>query len=98
VTTGETHEEIDSNVQAATRQLDEITTGLSGAGVRVTSHVRLGRAVDEIVTYANRADISLICISSHGKGLLRELLVGSTTFGVAIHTDRPMMVIRTLPR
>jgi nucleotide-binding universal stress UspA family protein len=95
VTKGETHEEIDSNVQEATKKLEEIKTELTGAGLPVKSHIRLGRPPDEIISLADAEDISLILMSSHGKGLLTELLVGSTTLGVAIHTNRPLMVIRT---
>ncbi|MCX5854633.1 MAG: universal stress protein, partial [Deltaproteobacteria bacterium] len=61
----------------------------------VKIHIRLGRPPDEIISLADAEDISLILMSSHGKGLLTELFVGSTTLGVAIHTNRPLMVIRT---
>jgi nucleotide-binding universal stress UspA family protein len=95
VTKGETHEEIESNVQEATKKLEEIKTDLAGAGLPVKIHIRLGRPPDEIISLADAEDISLILMSSHGKSLLTELLVGSTTLGVAIHTNRPLMVVRT---
>ena len=95
VTKGETHKEIESNVQEATKKLEEIKTDLAGAGLPVKIHIRLGRPPDEIISLADAEDISLILMSSHGKGLLTELFVGSTTLGVAIHTNRPLMVIRT---
>ena len=95
VTKGETHEEIEANVQEATKKLEKIKTDLTGAGLTIKIHIRLGRPPDEIISLADREDISLILMSSHGKGLLTELLVGSTTLGVAIHTNRPLMVIRT---
>ncbi|MDD1717772.1 MAG: universal stress protein [Methanoregulaceae archaeon] len=95
VTRGETREEIDANVREATKKLEAIKSELAGAGLSVKVHIRLGRPTDEIITLADREDISLILMSSHGKGLLTELLVGSTTLGVAIHTDKPLMIIRT---
>lgn len=96
MTKGETHKDIESNVQEATKKLEEIKTDLTGAGLSVKTHIRLGRPPDEIISLADAEDISLILMSSHGKGLLTELLVGSTTLGVVIHTNRPLMVIRTL--
>ena len=96
VTRGETHEEIESNVREATKKPDEIKTVLAGAGLTVKIHIRLGRPPDEIISLSEAEDISLILMSSHGKGLLEELLVGSTTPGAAIHTNRPLMVIRTI--
>ena len=95
VTKGETHEEVESNVHEATKKLEAIKTDLAGAGLSVKIHVRLGRPTDEIISLADGEEISLILMSSHGKGLLTELLVGSTTLGVAIHTNRHLMVIRT---
>ncbi len=95
VTKGETHEEIESNVSEATKKLEKIKTDLTGAGLTVKIHIRLGRPADEIVGLADREDISLILMSSHGKGLLTELFIGSTTLGVAIHANRPLLVIRT---
>jgi nucleotide-binding universal stress UspA family protein len=95
VTKGETHKEIESNVLESTRKLEEIKTDLNGAGLKAKIHIRLGRPADEIISLADAEDISLIFMSSHGKGLFTEILLGSTTLGVAIHTNRPLMVIRT---
>jgi nucleotide-binding universal stress UspA family protein len=95
VTKGETHEEIEETVQKATKKLEEIKTDLASAGLRVKIHIRLGRPVDEIISLADREDISMVLMSSHGKGLLTEILVGSTTLGVAIHANRPLMILRT---
>jgi len=89
VTTGETHEEVESNVQEATKKLEEIKTDLAGAGLSIKIHIRLGGPPDEIIGLSDTENISLILMSSHGKGLLTELLVGSTTLGVGIHTNRP---------
>lgn len=97
VTKGETHEEIESNIQDATKKLEEIKTGLANEGLTVKMHIRVGRPADEITSLADREDISLILMSSHGKGLLTEIFIGSTTLGVAIHANRPLMVIRTPP-
>ena len=95
VTKEETHEDIESNVQEATKKLEEIKTNLAGAGLSIKIHIRLGRPSDEIIGLSDAEEISLILMSSHGKGLLTELLVGSTTLGIGIHTNRPLMIIRT---
>lgn len=95
VVKGETHEEIESNVLDSTKKLEEIKSDFAGAGFTVKIHIRLGRPADEIISLAQRENISLIIMSSHGKGLLTELFVGSTTLGVAIHANRPLLVIRT---
>jgi nucleotide-binding universal stress UspA family protein len=95
VTKGETKEEVESNIEEATKKLEEIINNLTGAGLSVKVHLRLGRPTDEIVSFVESEDISLVLMSSHGKGFLKGLIVGSTTLGVAIHTKKPLMVIRT---
>jgi nucleotide-binding universal stress UspA family protein len=95
VKNGETHEDIESNIREAPKKPGEIKTDLTGAGLSVKIHIRPGRPPDEIISLADAEAISLILMSSHGKDLLTELLVGSTTLGVAIHTNRPLIVIRT---
>jgi len=95
MTKEETHEDIESNVQEATKKLEEIETNLAGAGLSIKIFFRLGRPSDEIIGLSDTEEISLILMSSHGKGLLTELLVGSTTLGVGIHNNRPLMIIRT---
>ena len=95
VTKGETHDEIEAHISEAKERLEAIKTDLSASGFRVETHIRLGHPTHEITTLADEVESSLILMSSHGNGMLTEILVGSTTLGVAIHAKRPMMVIRT---
>ena len=94
VTRGESKEEVESNIKEATKNLEELINDLTGAGLSVRVHIRLGRPTDEIVSLVDAENISLILMSSHGKGFLTGLIVGSTTLGVAIHSKKPLMVIR----
>jgi nucleotide-binding universal stress UspA family protein len=94
VTKGETQEEVESHVQEATKKLEEIKNDFVSAGLTVKIHIRLGRPTDEIVTLVEREHVSLVLMSSHGKSFLTGIVVGSTTQGVAIHTNKPLMVIR----
>jgi nucleotide-binding universal stress UspA family protein len=73
----------------------EIKTNLAGAWLSIKIDIRLGRPSDEIISLSDTDNISLILMSSHEKGLLTELLIGSTTLGVVIHTNRPLMNIRS---
>jgi nucleotide-binding universal stress UspA family protein len=63
VTKDETHEEVESNVQEATKKLEEIKTDLAGAGLSIKIHIRLGRPPDEIIGLSDTEDISLILMS-----------------------------------
>ena len=68
MTKGETHEDIESNVQEATKKLEEIKTNLAGAGPSIKIHIHKDRPSDEIISLLDAEDISLILMSSHGKG------------------------------
>lgn len=95
VTRGETKKEIAEEVAEATKKLEAVRDDLLMAGIKSQIRVRLGRSIDEIIHIAEEEDVTLITLSAHGKGLFEELLIGSTTHGVAIHALRPVLVIRT---
>jgi nucleotide-binding universal stress UspA family protein len=94
VTKGESKAEIDKEVSDATERLTKIQKDLADKGIHAHIRIRLGRPTDEILRLAEEEDISLILMSSRGMGWIYNLLIGSTTHGVAIHSRRPVMVVR----
>lgn len=94
VTKGESKADIGREVREASNQLIGIQKDLADKGVRSQIRIRLGRPTDEIGRMADEEDVSLILMSSRGMGWIGNLLVGSTTHGVAIHSRRPVMVVR----
>ena len=48
----------------------------------------------EITKIADDEDVSVIWISSHGKGWFRELLLGSTAYTVTMNAKKPVIIIR----
>lgn len=91
---GETWKEIEANSEEAAKRLDVIREGLEKAGMRVDTRVTVGNPAEEIGALAEKEDVTLIAMSSHGKGWLRQLVVGSTTYDVARISDRPVLVVR----
>ncbi len=94
VNKGETNEEIEENVNEARRKLGDIKDELGRAGFMVKEHVRVGNLPEEIISTAEDENVSLIAMSTHGKGWFRELLVGSTTCAVVRRAKRPVLVVR----
>jgi len=94
VSKGETEEEIEENVKEAKSNLVNIKGELVRAGLNVKDHVRVGNVPEEIISTAEDNDVSLIAMSPHGKGWLKELLVGSTTCAVVRRANRPVLVVR----
>jgi nucleotide-binding universal stress UspA family protein len=91
---GETWKEIDANREAAIEKLNAIRDELEKAGLKTKVYASVGSPAQEISNLAAKGDASLIAMSSHGKGWLEQLTVGSTTYDVAMMADRPVLVIR----
>ncbi len=94
VTKGETEEEIEADIQEAKKKLDDIKDELGSEGFNVNAHVRVGNPAEEICSVARDEDASLIVMSSHGKGWIKELLLGDTAYDVVKNTKRPVLVVR----
>jgi len=94
VSQGGTEAEIDDAVQKAKGQIEAIRDILATKGIKVRTIVRRGNPTIEITRIADEEDVSIIWMSSHGKGWFRELLLGSTAYTVAMNAKRPVIIIR----
>lgn len=94
VSQGDTEAEIEDAVQTAKTQIEAIRSNLATQGIEVRTIVRTGNPSFEITRIADEEDVSVIWMSSHGKGWFRELLLGSTTFTVAMNAKRPVIILR----
>jgi nucleotide-binding universal stress UspA family protein len=94
VTRGETHGEIGEAVRLAEEQLGAMAGSLTPQGVAVKALVRTGDPATVISAIADEEDVSVIWLSSHGKGWFQELLLGSTAGSVAVTARRPVLVVR----
>ena len=94
VSQGKTEAEIEGAVQKAKAQIEAIRISLAAEGIEVRTIVRRGNPSLEITKIADEEDVSVIWMSSHGKGWFRELLLGSTADTVAMNAKRPVIIIR----
>jgi len=94
VSQGETETEIEEAVQKAKGQIETIRSNLAAQGISVRTIVKTGNPTFEIAGIADEEDVSVIWMSSHGKGWFRELLLGSTAYTVAMNAKRPVIIIR----
>jgi len=91
---GETQEEIDASVNEAKKRLEDIREELSKSGVNVVVHVRVGNPSENIISIAEEENVSLIIMSTLGRGMFRELLLGGTARDVFRQTNRPVLAVR----
>ena len=95
VSHGDTESEIEDAVQQAKGQIEAIRSSLAAQGIEVRTIVRTGNPTVDIARIADQEDVSVIWMSSHGKGWFSELLLGSTAYTVAMNAKRPVIIIRT---
>jgi nucleotide-binding universal stress UspA family protein len=82
-------------VKTAKTRIKELCDQLSGQGIPSRSIVVTGNPKDEIARIADEEDVSLIWMRSAGKGCLHDFFFGSMVHSVALHSTRPVIVIRS---
>jgi nucleotide-binding universal stress UspA family protein len=81
-------------IDEAGARLNSIRRELADKGADVTVHVLEGDPAKEIIDLAKKQDSTLIIMSSQGKGWMKQIRVGSTTFDVAHMAAIPVMVVK----
>jgi nucleotide-binding universal stress UspA family protein len=97
VVEGSTHvvaEDVEKTRADAEEYLAPIAAALRARGVRVTSHVRFGEAVGEILSGARETGANMIAMTTHGRGGLGRLLFGSIAEAVLRHAEIPVFLMR----
>jgi len=94
VTTGDSLEEVRSSVDAAEAKLKRIQERFSQISISALVHVSIGSAAEEITSFAEKQDVSIILMKSTGKRSFLENLLGSTTARVARNSQKPVLVLR----
>ena len=56
--------------------------------------IREGDPVKQIIQFAEDCDAGLIVMPSHGRGMLTEMLLGSTTYSVVRRSTCPVLVLK----
>lgn len=87
-------ETLDIMRKAAQKLLNESGAACEAQGLKVSTAVGEGDAVDEIVRLADAYDAGLICIGTHGREGLARLFVGSVAEGVLRRANVPVLVVR----
>lgn len=77
---------------SAQTEMSKIETNLKNHGLKVEKRIEMGVPFHQIVNVAKTEDVSMIIMSSHGKSLVEEMLLGSTTENVLRHATVPLLV------
>ena len=72
--------------------LENLISNLKDTGIEAKVIHKEGDPVDKILEAAKEEKVTLISMASSGKGRTRELLVGSTSFGVLRSSKKPVLI------
>ena len=78
----------------AERELKEIEGKLKDWGFKVSSIVKFGIPIKEILNAEKKENISIIVIGSHGKSDLEEMLLGSVSENIIRKCKKPVLVVK----
>jgi nucleotide-binding universal stress UspA family protein len=84
--------------QVASEYLAGIEKRLKDDNIDVRSEVLVGKASDEIVSYANRNSNSLIVMATHGRSGLSRLVYGSVALNILVGVTNPILLIKPVPK
>ncbi len=79
-------------------RLEHTRLKLSLAGFQAKTHLHFGTPHKEIARIAREAQATLVVMGHHGKGWLKNLLIGSTTERVLRQTKTPVLVVNDIER
>ena len=77
------------------RQIQQLSQELRSKGLDCEALLIQGPTVETILREIKKLSVDIVVLGSHGKGILRELLVGSTSNGVLHQSSVPVLVIPT---
>ena len=78
----------------ATEHLRDLATRLEADGVTVSTFVRVGHPVEEILRLAREHEADSIVMGTHGRSALRQLLAGSVAERVVRASQVPVVTTR----
>ncbi|MFC6942437.1 universal stress protein [Salinirubellus sp. GCM10025818] len=80
--------------ERAEELLEDAETAAEEAGVQIETEVLIGHPVREVLDYVDERGIDQIVIGGRGMSNVPQLLLGSVAFGVVLHADIPVTVVR----
>ena len=90
---GESKEEVESMQKEAREQLEKVAVELRHKGIGVTIKTGVGLPSKIITATAEEENATLLMMATRGAGLLKSLLLGSTSDAVSRHSKKSVLLI-----
>lgn len=86
---------VEENRKLTETYLNKVKSRLQSKGVDVKVQVAFGSVVDKIISVAQRENVDLIAMASHGRTGAACVFYGCVAAGVLHRIDRPLLIIRS---
>lgn len=87
-------EETNRHIEEAKTYLSGVEGELQSAGIACTHIVENGPVVNSILMAAERENVEMIAMASHGRTGLPRVFYGSVAAGILHRADRPLLLVR----
>ena len=77
------------------QQIQKVAEQLRAEGLDATALLVHGASVETILHTAEKLDVNMIVIGTHGRGAMYQLILGSVSEGIIRNSKRPVLVIPT---
>jgi nucleotide-binding universal stress UspA family protein len=84
----------DEEVRDDQAYLDRVRAEMSAAGLRCETVLAYGEPVKEIVNWVKQNTPDLVAMSTHGHGLVADLVLGTTAIKVQHGVSVPVLLLR----
>ncbi len=86
--------EIEGSLEEAEQYVKSLQCEFQAKGIEARHRAVMGPVVKEILDTAQRENVDLVAMCSHGRGGLSRLFYGSVASGVLNRIDRALLIIR----
>lgn len=87
---------IEAMKESARDSINQIAEKLKGHGLEVKTMIEIGVPFHQIISLAKAEAASMVVMGSHGRSLVEEMLLGSTTENVLRHITIPLLIEKFL--
>lgn len=81
--------------EKAQAKLAEAAASVSEPKLNIETAIADGRPSEEVLAFAEKQEVDLIVLGTHGRGAIGKALLGSVADHVIRQADCPVMVVRT---
>jgi nucleotide-binding universal stress UspA family protein len=86
--------EIETSMEESERYVKGLAGEFKAKGIETRHRALMGPVVKEILDAAQRENVDLVAMCSHGRGGLSRLFYGSVASGILNRIDRALLIIR----